>query len=99
MNSPYSPSAEPSDPTPNQSTGGPASSLCTCDRPAVVRVWVAKLDEEFYFYRRCPSCEKEKALPFSISTLRELNRYMSINLTEEGRIYKKELEERNSHVR
>ena len=83
----------PTDPAPTQSTGGP-DSLCTCDRGPVVIVYSRKLDEDVYFYRRCPECEKDKPLPFSISTLQELNRFMSWNLTEEGREYKRELEEK-----
>lgn len=78
------------------SAEGPAPLECTCDRPAVARVFVEKCDEEFLYYRRCPSCEKDKALPFSISTLEELNRFMSWNLTDEGREYKRELEEKEN---
>lgn len=81
------------------SAEGPAS-LCTCDRPAVARVWSKKLDEEIFYYRRCPECEKDKPLPFSISTLAELNRF-TLSLTAEGREYKRELEQKemNRYVR
>jgi len=89
------PLAVPSNHTRSDPSGeGTVFSRCTCDQGPVAIVYSRKLDEEIFYYRCCPECEKDKPLPFSISTLTELNRFMSWNLTAEGREYKRALEEK-----
>lgn len=86
---PPSPGPEPASPLTNQVP----DSICKCDYPVIAEVWSDKWDEYFYFYRRCPVHSKVKHI-MEIETLTELKKLGYSNLTNAGKEWLKELEEK-----
>ena len=95
INDHISPSSPGPDPVSTLSKQGPVS-FCVCDYPIVAEVFSKKHDEIFCFYRRCPEHSQVKHI-MEVETLSELKGLGHLNLTEAGKKWLEEMEEKENH--
>lgn len=69
---------------------------CTCNDPAIAKVTSYEQDEDFYFYKRCPVHSKGVKHIMEVETLSELKKLGFVNLTEAGKKWLSELEEKEN---